>query len=268
MSASTTVVCCAIVAGLLTIGGHAQIQVQHTRPLVAPAQAPNAFGPGMAMAPASIARQGLLSANTENNDAPNNSDCSSSNSSSLLFIQQSMTADLLTANNRTILTMRSVPTTIFFTDKPERHAGAMSTGYFTTDKAFFSNTSNQWLDSPNAALYGMNGVGDRPIGDTVVIVTLGRPVFDNSTNDLQYEVTFVPNMRHQSKTANFYKRHANATGSPKVITAVERVMRLKNAALFIDNFDTTGLLAPNPVDNTYIPGAGGYGYPGAGFGWW
>lgn len=50
----------------------------------------------------------------------------------------------------------------------------------------------------------------------VVIVTLGRPVFDNSTNDLQYEVTFVPNMRHQSKTANFYKRHVNATGSPKV----------------------------------------------------
>ncbi len=47
-------------------------------------------------------------------------------------------------------------------------------------------------------------------------MTLGRPVFDNSTNDLQYEVTFVPNMRHQSKTANFYKRHANATGSPKV----------------------------------------------------
>ena len=38
--------------------------------------------------------------------------------------------------------------------------------------------------------------------------------------------------------------------SVKVITAVERVMRLKNAALFIDNFDTTGLLAPNPVDNT------------------
>ncbi len=34
-------------------------------------------------------------------------------------------------------------------------------------------------------------------------MTLGRPVFDNSTNDLQYEVTFVPNMRHPSKTARF-----------------------------------------------------------------
>ena len=53
----------------------------------------------------------------------------------------------------------------------------------------------------------------------VVIVTLGKPVFDNSTNDLQYQVTFVPNMRHPSKTADFYKRHANATNSPKVSIA-------------------------------------------------
>ena len=75
--------CCAAVAG-----GHAQVQVQHTRPLVAPAQGPNAFGPAMAMTPAEGARQGLLSANTANNGAATSSDCSSSNSSSLLFIQQ------------------------------------------------------------------------------------------------------------------------------------------------------------------------------------
>ena len=36
----------------------------------------------------------------------------------------------------------------------------------------------------------------------------------------------------------------------QVVTTMERVMRLKNAALFIDNFESTGLLAPNPVDNT------------------
>lgn len=53
----------------------------------------------------------------------------------------------------------------------------------------------------------------------VVILTLSSPVFDNSTNDLQYMVSFVPNTRHPSKTANFYKRHANATGSPKVRVA-------------------------------------------------
>ena len=58
--------------------------MQHTRPLVAPAQGPNAFGPGAAMAPAQGARQGLLSANNANNVVAN----SSNNSSSLLFIQQ------------------------------------------------------------------------------------------------------------------------------------------------------------------------------------
>ena len=53
----------------------------------------------------------------------------------------------------------------------------------------------------------------------VVIVTLSNPVFDNGTNDLKYDVTFVPNTRHNSTTADFYKRHANATGSPKVGSA-------------------------------------------------
>ena len=53
----------------------------------------------------------------------------------------------------------------------------------------------------------------------VVIVTLSNPVFDNGTNHLKYDVTFVPNTRHNSTTAEFYKRHANATGSPKVGSA-------------------------------------------------
>ena len=61
------------------------MQMQHTQPLVAPVQAPNAFGPGMAMAP--TAQQGLLSANQANNGAGDSSGCSS-NDSSLLFIQQ------------------------------------------------------------------------------------------------------------------------------------------------------------------------------------
>lgn len=61
------------------------MQMQHTQPLVAPVQAPNAFGPGMAMAP--MAQQGLISANQANNGAGDSSGCSS-NDSSLLFIQQ------------------------------------------------------------------------------------------------------------------------------------------------------------------------------------
>lgn len=52
----------------------------------------------------------------------------------------------------------------------------------------------------------------------MAIITLSNPVFDNSTNDLKYDVTFVPNVHHASPTADFYKKHANATGSPKVLS--------------------------------------------------
>ena len=59
----------------------------------------------------------------------------------------------------------------------------------------------------------------------VIILTLGKPVFDNSTNDLKYDVSFVPNMRHNSTTSDFYKRHANAPGSPKVVHPAEFVKK-------------------------------------------
>ena len=57
----------------------------------------------------------------------------------------------------------------------------------------------------------------------VVILTLGKPVFDNSTNNLKYEVSFVPKMGHNSTTTEFYKRHANAPGSPKVVCTANSI---------------------------------------------
>ena len=76
----------------------------------------------------------------------------------------------------------------------------------------------------------------------VVIVTLSNPVFDNSTNDLKYDITFVPNTRHKSTTAEFYKRHGNATGSPKVGSARNAPEgALKAAWLRIKCALTTGL---------------------------
>ena len=36
----------------------------------------------------------------------------------------------------------------------------------------------------------------------------------------------------------------------QVISVVKQVMRIRNAALFIDNYQTTNVLASNPVDNT------------------
>ncbi len=91
-----------------------------------------------------------------------------------------------------------------------------SDGYNAGAAASCCSLSDQ--DTGPQGRYGRSNTWNVP---QVVIVTLGRPVFDNSTNDLQYEVTFVPNMRHQSKTVDFYKRHANATGSPKVYHSPE-----------------------------------------------
>jgi hypothetical protein len=60
----------------------------------------------------------------------------------------------------------------------------------------------------------------------------------------------------------------------QVIEKVESAAYLRNVALFIDNFEDTGLLNPNPVDNTVIPGAGGcfnggWGWAnGCGGAWW
>ena len=51
----------------------------------------------------------------------------------------------------------------------------------------------------------------------------------------------------------------------QVIERVEGRAQLKDVALFIDNFQDTNLLNPNPVDNTVIPGGGGCF--GGGWGW-
>lgn len=39
------------------------------------------------------------------------------------------------------------------------------TDHFSTDRMFYSNTSNQWLDAPNAALFGTRG--NKPQNNTV-----------------------------------------------------------------------------------------------------
>ncbi|EIE25735.1 hypothetical protein COCSUDRAFT_52556 [Coccomyxa subellipsoidea C-169] len=153
--------------------------------------------------------------------------------------------------------------TIFFADKPERYAGMIGTDFFSVDKMFYNNKSNDWLDAPNAALFGLKG--NKPQNNTVVIVTLREPVYDAAANTLTYTVTFVPE-RHVGSIANFYRRHKSMPAFTKVIDKIEGRAFLKDVALFIDNFQSTGLLNPNPVDNTYIPGGGGGCFSG-GWGW-
>jgi hypothetical protein len=42
--------------------------------------------------------------------------------------------------------------------------------YFSTDKMFYSNKSNDWLDAPNAALFGLRG--NKPQNNTVESLAL------------------------------------------------------------------------------------------------
>ncbi|BDA43975.1 hypothetical protein COCOBI_05-1590 [Coccomyxa sp. Obi] len=198
----------------------------------------------------------------------------SSDSASLLFIQQAKLVNFTTQGGSTLMTMSNVTSqTIFFADKPERYAGMIGTDFFSADKMFYSNKSNQWLDAPNAALFGTRG--NMPQNNTVVIVTLHDPVYDAAAATLTYNVTFVPE-RHVGSIASFYRRHKSMPAFTKVIEKVEGKAFLKDVALFIDNFQSTGLLDPNPVDNTVIPGGGlggcfngGWGWGnGCGGGWW
>ena len=212
--------------------------------------------------------------------------------------------------------------------------------YFSTDRLFYSNTTNQWLGAPNAALFGLrNNHGQnntvrranclmqitthelmktgclqehstsprisahkRPSAAQVVIVTLGEPVYDAVAATLDYTVSFVPGL-HNGSIVDFYRRAAKIPGfvkvggtvqlpalyfsiylcilgagrdTPVVLQVIERVegrAQLKDVALFIDNFQDTNLLNPNPVDNTVIPGggcfSGGWGWAnGCGGAWW
>jgi hypothetical protein len=66
--------------------------------------------------------------------------------------------------------------TVFFTDRPERLAGALATDAFLDERAF-DNT-----DPPNAALVAE--VGD---GQTVVVVELLDPALDASTMTVTYK---------------------------------------------------------------------------------
>ncbi|CAL8469961.1 g9503 [Coccomyxa elongata] len=189
----------------------------------------------------------------------------SSDTASLLFIQQAKLVTFTTQRGLTLMVLSNVTSqTIFFADKPERYAGMIGTDYFSTDRIFYSNTSNQWLDAPNAALFGTRG--NKPQNNTVVIVTLHDPVYDAAAATLSYNVTFVPE-RHVGSIANFYRRHKSAPAFTKVLEKVEGKAFLKDVALFTDNFQSTDLLNPDPVDNTYIPGGGFDSCFGGGWGW-
>ena len=88
----------------------------------------------------------------------------------------------------------------------------------------------------------------------VIIVTLYDPVYNQSAAMLAFRVSLVPG-QHRGRVADFYRRAARIPGFVTIAERLEDAFQVDNVALFIDNFQSTGLLDPNPVDNTVIPGA-------------
>ena len=88
----------------------------------------------------------------------------------------------------------------------------------------------------------------------VAIVTLYSPVYNATAGTLTYNITLVPG-QHQGGIATFYRRASKLPGFVTLVDRLADAFELNNVALFIDNFQSTDLLSPNPVDNTVIPGA-------------
>ncbi len=85
-------------------------------------------------------------------------------------------------------------------------------------------------------------------------MTLYSPVYNQSAATLAFNVSLVPG-QHRGRVADFYRRAAKIPGFVTIVERLEDAFHLDNIALFIDNFQSTNLLDPNPVDNTVIPGA-------------
>ena len=87
----------------------------------------------------------------------------------------------------------------------------------------------------------------------VIIVTLYSPLYNATAGTLAFNVTLVPG-QHQGAIADFYRRASKLPGFVTLIDRLADAFEVSNVALFIDNFQSTDLLDPNPVDNTVIPG--------------
>ncbi|MFA5332111.1 MAG: hypothetical protein WC342_07005 [Methanoregula sp.] len=108
-----------------------------------------------------------------------------SNIISFLFVQESDGGSLVPEKDGTMnLTLTGVRSdTVYFSDKPARISGVLSTGIF--------NSSTLWEteSSPNAALM----IPDAPASNDTVILSLSHPRYNRTAATLQYTAVVVPN---------------------------------------------------------------------------
>ncbi|KAK9837023.1 hypothetical protein WJX81_008054 [Elliptochloris bilobata] len=143
-----------------------------------------------------------------------------------------------------LLTLSGVaPYTTWFTNKPERRAGSLDSGFFATGAGFY--TGADWLGAPNAVLTG------QAAGRSVtVVLTLFSPIYFGANASLTYKVTVISNAPEAAAAAA-------AVGRP-------RTVEVQDVSLFVDDY----IDQYNGCKSTFVSCpwyGGGWYYPG---GWW
>jgi len=211
--------------------------------------------------------------------APAPSSASTLPSADLLFIVSANAANLTDDNS---LVLSNVAETAQFTAAHGR-SGVYPIAFFTSTASGsqFLSTDGQWLDNPQAVLFGANSTTGN---QTAVLLTLGDPVYDASAQTVTFTYKQLPAAVTSLKYAGgavgdvIVESQSNA-GTP-VASQIAPGTTLNSVALFVDMNQQA--MQPKAETKTFWwpfwGGWGGYGgcgwgcgygggYPYGGYGW-
>jgi hypothetical protein len=107
----------------------------------------------------------------------------------LLFVQVADSGSLIPKEGspgQFVLTLNGIaPQTVYFSDRPSRVAGHVTTGSFLEGLGFSDN------NPPNAAIEVAQAAAD----EDTIIVELRHPVYDGAKATLRYDVTIMPDAK-------------------------------------------------------------------------
>lgn len=150
---------------------------------------------------------------------------------SFLFVQESDAGSLVPEKDGTMnLTLTGVrPDTVYFSDKPARISGVISTAIFNSSSLWSSETA------PNAALM----IPDAPALNDTVILSLSNPQYNKAAATIRYTAVPVPNYTGEGLKA--YRTFAD----PMVPEQFGQAM------LFIDNTEVPVTIVNTSSDNEH-----------------
>lgn len=150
-------------------------------------------------------------------------------------------------------------TTAFSAKKGE--SGIYPTSYFTSvaPGSKFVSSAGDWLDAPQAALYGASSPGNN---QSVVLLTLGSPSYDPTSRTLSFTYQYLAPVESSVKYSYGAVGHVvkDAKMNPNGLNVIGQIMpgmSMNGAALFIDS--NTMALQPKAETKTWwFPWWGGY----------